>query len=431
MGRNFITYCGILVLSIMLFPAVVGAEQPATPPPPPQPQPLAAVQQEPSALPEQTPTPAQRAREGSDAAGAAAYPSPNPSSVSPSASMATVTPPWTGSPLAYSASRSDAALRIEDLMRGAAALRKQGNLPRAMAMYNEALSIAPLYAEAYRQRALTLVRLGDRVQAQVDYNRYLALDPQALTQVKEEVVLFEQSGRAQFGEAEAASYSYGPTFAVGGLGAPLEVDASVRLLAETRFSWAQDAFRNGDYDSALLWATNSNRDVPQARTRALLAQILFAQGDYRGAATEARAAVAMGPVMDWRTLYSYYGYATPRFSRQLQNLEEFLRQNPSSADAHFVLGYQRLVLGQAEAAHAQLAIASVIEPTDVPATALLAKDGVEIVSSNRPLAGAAPPKAGVEVARRLTTPPIGVGPWSAPRNDGAPSPRTAGSEVTR
>ena len=74
-----------------------------------------------------------------------------------------------------------------------------------------------------------------------------------------------------------------------------------------------------------------------------------------------------------------------------------------------------MILGQAEPAHAQLAIAAVIEPTDVVATSLLAKDGVEIVSSHRPLAQGAPPRGGVEVARRLPTPPTGVSPATSPQ----------------
>jgi tetratricopeptide (TPR) repeat protein len=335
--------------------------------------------------------------------------------------------PWAGSPLAYSASRSETTLRIEDLMRGAAALRAQGNFSKAMALYNEALKLAPQYSEGYRQRALTLVRLGNRVQAQVDYNRYLLLDPQAASQIQEEIVLFEQSGRAHVGEADAASYSYGArTSADARQAATTKLSPQQR--ADDRFLLAKDAFRSGDYNSALLWAANSNREMPQARSRALMAQILFAQGDFRGAAAEARAAVAMGPVMDWRTLYSYYGYATPRFSRQLNSLEEFVRQNPSSADGHFLLGYQRLALGQAEAAHAQLAIASVIEPTDVAATGLLAKDGVEVVASRRPLAQT-PPREGAEVARR---PPLPRAvPATQSRGDTSPSTENTQPEVTR
>ena len=87
----------------------------------------------------------------------------------------------------------------------------------------------------------------------------------------------------------------------------------------------------------------------------------------------------MGPVVDWTTLYGYYDYRMPQYSRQFHALEEYVRQNPSSADARFLLGYEHLILGQAEPAHAQLAIAAVLEPLDVVARNMLARDGVEIV----------------------------------------------------
>jgi len=330
-------------------------------------------------------------------------------------------PPSRGAPLAYSASRSETALRVEDLMRGAAAIRAQGNLSKAVNLYNEALTIAPRYAEGYRQRALTLVRLGDRVQAQVDYNRFLALDPQAPDQVQEEVILFEQSGRGQIGQPEAAAYRYGAPIAVCASRVPPGVPSSSQQLADASFSWAQDAFQDGRYDAAFRWAANSDVEMPQARTRALIAQILLAQGDFRGAAAKARAAVAMGPVIDWRALYSHYDYAMPRFSRHLHTLKEFVRQNPSSADGHFLLGYEHLILGQAEPAHAELAIAAVIEPSDVVAVNLLAKDGVEIVNSHRPLAQAVSPRGGVEVARLRPTAPGDAPPPPLPRSDLPPT----------
>jgi tetratricopeptide (TPR) repeat protein len=370
----------------------------------------------------------------SDGAGATIYPDPNQNSLASAGSLATVPPPQAGSPLAYSASRSETALQVEDLMRGAAALRTQGNFPKAMALCNDALTLAPNYAEGYRQRALTLVRLGDRVRAQVDYNRYLALDPHATAHAQDELVLFEQSGRRPPGQAEAASYSYGEPNVLEVSEGPLPINPLLRQMAETRFSAAVYAFQRGDFDAALRWAATSADDIPQARTRALTAQILFAQGDFRGAATEARAAVAMEPTMDWRTLYGYYNYATPRFTRQLHNLEEFVRENPSSADGHFMLGYERLVLGQTDAAHAQLAIAAVMEPADVVATNLLAKDGVEIVGSHRPLvqptAQAMLPRQGVEVARRLPTLSVGIVPPPPPSGFSPPEAPNR-SEVIR
>jgi tetratricopeptide (TPR) repeat protein len=444
MCRNWTIRSGVFTFSILLFAAMGRTEQPqgavppsAEPPPTTQRQKLfggeqVVVPSRRDSVPSQgAPAVARRTApspEGSYPAGTDTYPNPVPDSSAWSGEPMTSVAPWAGSPLAYSASRDETTLRIEDLMRGAAALRTQGNFSKAMALYNEALKLAPKYAEGYRQRALTLVRLGNRVQAQVDYNRYLMLDPQAAGQIQEEIVLFEQSGRTHVGEADAASYSYGAASSANSRGTPPTIKLSPQQRADDRFTLAKEAFRSGDYNSALLWAANSNREMPQARTRALMAQILFAQGDFRGAAAEARAAVAMGPVMDWRTLYSFYGYATPRFSRQLSALEEFVRQNPSSADGHFLLGYQRLALGHAEAAHAQLAIASVIEPTDVAATGLLAKDGVEVVASRRPLAQT-PPREGAEVARRPTLPRAAPAPQ--PRGDTSVSTENTQPEVTR
>jgi tetratricopeptide (TPR) repeat protein len=444
---------------VMLLPIMAAAEEPTVPPPPAAHAPPAANQQqanpeqpaagqqqpanqpqattngqEPAATPEQ---PAVPPAQGQATAPPEQAPTPQPTAQSPqtSPSMGTVAPPlnrgatWnsdlanvrmapsTSEPLAYSASRSEAALRIQDLMQGAAALRTQGNYAKAMELYNQVLTIAPQYPEAYRQRALTLVQLGNRVQAQADYDRFLSLDPRTPDRVREEVTLFEQSGLAQGGAAAAASYNYGPTL----IGPPSPWPQA----AEEHLSWAEHAFQNRDYDRALRWAAQSNKDMPQARTHALMAQLLFAQGDFPGAAAQARAAIAMRPVTDWRTLYSDYAYTAPRLARQFAALQEFVRQNPSSYDGHFLLGYQDLILGQTGPGHAELAIAAVIEPTDVAATSLLARDGVEIVNSHRPLARAALPNGGVQVAQRPSASPTNVPPLRD-----VPPPPAAGTTGT-
>ena len=87
-------------------------------------------------------------------------------------------------PQTYPATHAEDAARVADLNRRAGALVAGGNLQKAMELYNESLRLAPQYAETYRQRALTLLRLGDGVQAQVDYARFLALDPQALGRLR-------------------------------------------------------------------------------------------------------------------------------------------------------------------------------------------------------------------------------------------------------
>ena len=128
---------------------------------------------------------------------------------------------------------------------------------------------------------------------------------------------------------------------------------SPQRLADGHFSWARAASQRGDYDSALLWARSSEAEMPQARTHALLAQIFLAQANFRDAAQGCAQAVAMGPLMDWQTVYGFYGFAMPRFTRQLDALKKFVAENPSSADGHFLLGYEQLALGQAQAGHAQ------------------------------------------------------------------------------
>ncbi len=134
--------------------------------------------------------------------------STSPGSALPSQGSAWISPPPPASTasvsLAYPATSSETASRVEDLLRDAAALRGQGNLTKAMELYNEALALAPQYAETYRQRAMTLLRLGDSVQAQIDYGRFLALDPQARARVRDEIQLFSQSGYARVGETEVA-----------------------------------------------------------------------------------------------------------------------------------------------------------------------------------------------------------------------------------
>ena len=62
------------------------------------------------------------------------------------------------------------------------------------------------------------------------------------------------------------------------------------------YSLARDSFVRGNYRDAYQWAQRADRIMPQARVHAIMAQTLFAQGAYRGAATEARAAASKGPL---------------------------------------------------------------------------------------------------------------------------------------
>jgi tetratricopeptide (TPR) repeat protein len=290
---------------------------------------------------------------------------------------------------------------VADLNRRAGALVAGGNLQKAMELYNESLRLAPQYAETYRQRALTLLRLGDGVQAQVDYARFLALDPQALGRLREEIQLFGNSGFAQVGETVVVPSGVSP----GAVLVPELANMEPRpfrpaVQSDMQFAVARDEFLRGNYQAAYQWAQRAERIMPQPRLHAIMAQTLFAQGTYRGAADEARAAVSTGPLIEWTTLYGYYDYQRAPFNKQFHALEEYVRQHPSSADARFLIGYEYLILGQTELAHAQLAIAAVLDPLDVVPRSLLAREGVEIVRAERSMTTSVPHRDNTGVAIR-------------------------------
>jgi len=49
---------------------------------------------------------------------------------------------------------------------------------------------------------------------------------------------------------------------------------------------------------------------------------LFAMGEYRGAAMESHAVVALGKTPDWPTVYGFYGNVDP-YTTQLRKLEKY------------------------------------------------------------------------------------------------------------
>ena len=97
---------------------------------------------------------------------------------------------------------------------------------------------------------------------------------------------------------------------------------------------------------------------------------LFALKDYRGAATAAHAALAMGPIGDWNGLFAYYGDAD-KYTTQLRTLEKYVGDNPSSAPGRFLLGYHYLLVGSRGEAKPQIAQAVKLTPGDKLAAHLL------------------------------------------------------------
>jgi tetratricopeptide (TPR) repeat protein len=113
---------------------------------------------------------------------------------------------------------------------------------------------------------------------------------------------------------------------------------------------AREAFRNKDYREAVRLASHAAVETPDdLAAHELISLGLFAVGDYREAATEARAAIAIGPPSNWATLYSYYGDIRP-YTAHLRALEHYVLDHPTMSDTHFLVAYYYLVMGYREAA---------------------------------------------------------------------------------
>ena len=97
---------------------------------------------------------------------------------------------------------------------------------------------------------------------------------------------------------------------------------------------AVEAFQHGDYHNALLLANHAAVDMPRdPKVHQMMSQALFALKDYRGAAIEAHVALELGLVIDWPTLYAFYGNIDA-YTSQLRALETYVRDNPKAPEGH-------------------------------------------------------------------------------------------------
>ena len=93
----------------------------------------------------------------------------------------------------------------------------------------------------------------------------------------------------------------------------------------------------------------SGRCRTTPRLHEFLALVLFAQGKYEQAAAPLYAVLSVGPGWDWTTLIGNYSDAGV-YTEQLRGLEAFVKANPKSAQAQFVLAYHYISQGHGEAA---------------------------------------------------------------------------------
>ena len=151
--------------------------------------------------------------------------------------------------------------------------------------------------------------------------------------------------------------------------APPAQDAATQ--ATSTFDQARNAFRSNDYATALQLVQQALGPMPNDTTmHEFLALVLFAQGKYEQAAAPLYAVLSVGPGWDWTTLISNYSDAN-LYTEQIRALEAYIKANPSSAQAQFVLAYHYITQGHGDAAAGFLKNVVTLQPNDTLSAQLL------------------------------------------------------------
>ncbi len=130
------------------------------------------------------------------------------------------------------------------------------------------------------------------------------------------------------------------------------------------FQAAREAFRNGDYQTALQYvdqAITKNPNDPSLHE--FRGVTLFALQRYPEASAAVYAVLSVGPGMNWPSLLTLYP-SVETYTPQLRALEASVRQNPNEPNGHFLLAYQYMTAGHTDAARRQFQKASELAPND-------------------------------------------------------------------
>jgi tetratricopeptide (TPR) repeat protein len=130
------------------------------------------------------------------------------------------------------------------------------------------------------------------------------------------------------------------------------------------FDQSRAIFATGDYKQALDLCNQALKTMPNdAVVHEFRSLVLFALKNYHEAAAAAYAVLSAGPGWNWTTLSSLYANAAD-YTPQLRALEAYVKQNPKSSDAHFLLAYHYLTAGFPDAAKSQLREVDKLTPND-------------------------------------------------------------------
>ena len=114
------------------------------------------------------------------------------------------------------------------------------------------------------------------------------------------------------------------------------------------------AFQSGNYQDAMRMAEHAVVDSPKdVEMHAIISLSAMAQKDYRLAASEAHAVIALGGVPSWSQVYALY-QNVDSYTNQLRALEEYVKAHPKSPEGQFLLGVQYMTTGYTAQVHDHL-----------------------------------------------------------------------------
>ncbi|HSG72178.1 MAG TPA: tetratricopeptide repeat protein, partial [Planctomycetaceae bacterium] len=137
------------------------------------------------------------------------------------------------------------------------------------------------------------------------------------------------------------------------------------------FDRATQEFKADQFETALNSVNEAIKQSPNdAAMHEFRALALFSLGRYDEAAATLYAVLGVGPGWDWTTMISLYS-SSEVYTGQLRKLEAFVKNNPQSASARFVLAYHYITHGHEADAAKQLTEVVKLQPDDTLARDLL------------------------------------------------------------
>jgi hypothetical protein len=162
--------------------------------------------------------------------------------------------------------------------------------------------------------------------------------------------------------------------------------------ARARFDAARDAFKSGDYATALGEIDQAIKNLPNdPDLHEFRALTLFALGRYTEAAAVLYSVLSVKPGWNWATLIGFYPDVST-FTAQIRTLERYCAEHPNEAPPRFVLAYLYMTMGSTDAAAAELRAVVKLQPDDRLSAQLLA----DLTTSLQPgrQTGSPPPNSG-------------------------------------